>query len=242
MFATVAVISLLALSPHQPAVQPTDYGWLWPDSEQPEKVSPFVYTPQEGDLIFFTTRKPFYVITYGLARSSHPYHSAIVVRNAEGVLSILESGGDERNLVTVSELAMRLNFHHNRPPEKLPISWVRQIRRPLTAEQSQLLTAFAYEQDGKRFTNTRELTKLLLPDFLRKPTTRDQEVWFCSELLAAALKWSHITPADAFEPAHLTPRDMMLDRHVDLRCSYRPAKRWSPTPCNLTTGPHCAPK
>jgi hypothetical protein len=193
-------------------------GTLWL-AYHPE-AAPVPFTPREADIIFFTSITPLFNIEYPLARSWHPYHSALVVRRATGELMILENGGQGIKFSTFRRIPERIqsDFEKHRG-ERI---WVRRNLRPLTTEQSQRLTAFAEAAQARPFSPDRRMAMLILPGRPLPRTTPDQDNWFCSEIVLEALISAGLVSSRGVRPQSLTPHELLRDCRIDL--SYR----WSP--------------
>ena len=76
-------------------------------------------------------------------------------------------------------------------------TWIRQVvmELPATAAEEALFYGFAREQLGKPY------DKLAILAFFTGRNWRDEEAWFCSELLCASLENSHLCP-DIYAPAN----------------------------------------
>ena len=86
----------LTLTVSQPGVPVTpSFGYLWPinRADHPETIIAGpgqVYTPQEGDMIFYSAKRPLFRVLYALAATKHPYHSSLVIRRCDGSLALLD--------------------------------------------------------------------------------------------------------------------------------------------------------
>jgi hypothetical protein len=238
---SLAPIVLLACAgpaapPPRPAPAATDPGSIWPiERTQP---GPFVYEPQEGDLIFPTRDTLLYTLIYPIARSFHPFHSGVVVRRVTGELALLENGGAGWRVGTLQPLPSRL--HHEYEEGKARI-WIRKIRAPLTPEQSRALTTFAEGHLGHSFVNFCGLARLALPGRVGPRTYPDQKSWFCSEVVAQALISSGILSPNRVLPQSVTPYELMRDRRgVDLSDKWTGPYVYSPTQGPPPPGPRLA--
>ena len=211
---SLAPLVLLAAAPASPPPAPVSYfapvtepGSLWPTHRSQPAAS--VFSPQEGDLIFFTKDTKIYTILYPLVRSFHPFHSGIIVRRVTGELCVLEDGGEGWRTATLQPALDRM--HHEYENGKARI-WVRKRLTPLTLEQSRALTAFAEGQFGRPFASVGGLAKLAIPGRPMARSYPDQKTWFCSEIVAQAMVSAGLFPANLVRPQSVTPYDLMRDR------------------------------
>ena len=68
-------------------------GYIWSGYTPENPGQPMAWKPQEGDLLFLTAPDVPPTIADLLARTTHPYHIALVVRRYGGELALLESNG-----------------------------------------------------------------------------------------------------------------------------------------------------
>jgi hypothetical protein len=200
------------------------------------------YFPSEGDLYLFDLVIPSYVILYPLAHSWFPWHSALVVRRTTGDLALFEVGGDDHNYAVL------------RPPgERLPTSmakkatrqqvWVRRIKQPLTLEQSRELMTFAETQAYKPFVFRPQLALLALPGKPMPKSSPENPRWFCSAMVVEGLIVAGLLSHDqAPRPEVLTPRDLFVDKHLDLSARWEAPVLYSPTDQPPPPGPPLAPR
>lgn len=196
------------------------------------------YLPREGDLVFFSSVSPFYCMAYYGARSGHPWHVAMVVRDSCGQLRLLEAGGHKHD---VALLDVRERMHGYLEKHSRRRIWVRRVKEPLTPEQSRCLTTFAELQEGKRFAGYCRIGLLGLPCRPLRPTDPEQCRWFCAELVSEAMRLCGMCPACWMVPEKTTPRDLFTDRR-DISCGWCPPETWSPDCDPPPPGPFCAPR
>lgn len=229
----------LALLLGAPAADPIGLGTLWARDEPrcPGRGQP--YCPQEGDLVFFSSICCFHSFAYTCAKSGHPWHVGIIVRDACGRLCVFESGGTEDPGVAFIPLECRLRrYLADRRCRRI---WIRRVKAPLTPEQTQCLRAFAQMQDGKRFASYCRLCMLSVPGRPLRPTTPEQCRWFCAELVCEALRTCGMCPACWMVPEKTTPQELFNDKR-DISCGWHLPETWSPD-CNPPpAGPPCAPR
>lgn len=199
------------------------------------------YEPCEGDLLFFQARNLLENVLYALACAGGPTHCGIVVHRQDGSLGLLEAPG-LRYPVMLSDVSSRMHYYDGK-------IFVRRRCVPLTPEQSAALTAFACAQEGKRF----DVVGLLRPAFglpTRGPCVPccctckelNQDRWFCSELLAAALVKAGLYDPCKIRPNFTDPEDLMNEGPIQLcpcwaryvrweRCGPRWHEWWSRSGC-----------
>jgi len=126
--------------------------------------------------------------------------------------------------------------------------WIRKRCVPLTAEQSERLTAFALRQECRRFALLRvvgQLTPFRSRGALRTWVVGgphyERRSYFCAELIVeACVAAGLIEPANA-RPAATYPLDLFvpvspnpfLARHMDLSAGWHPPARWTECPILL---------
>jgi len=108
--------------------------------------------------------------------------------------------------------------------------WIRKRCVPLTAEQSERLTAFALRQECRRFALLRvvgQLTPFRSRGALRTWVVGgphyERRSYFCAELIVEAC-----VAAGLIEPANAR-----LARHMDLSAGWHPPARWTECPILL---------
>jgi hypothetical protein len=91
------------------------------------------------------------------------------------------------------------------------------------------MTAYAEAQVGKSFVPYSRLAWFLLPGRpAPRPTTADQEKWFCSEIVAAVMHAGGLVSPNTFPPGSLTPEDLFHDKPpFDLSRLYHAPLPWS---------------
>jgi hypothetical protein len=232
------------LVPGQVPEEPQSY--LWPElntGQEASKCSPEPYDLKEGDLVFYIHRWFYlhYHIGFRLLASGPPFHSGIVVRRCDGQLALLEAKPYSDNYVHLLEVQPRLVTYSSWQGEV----WVRRLRDPLMPEQSARLTAFAEEQNGKRFALLRlclEITPFGAHGPIRShiwgSTCVDRPTWFCSELVAAAIISTGLAPSGKLCPNTFFPRDLFRDNSHCQLPDYERAALWTPDPCLPSTRNH----
>ena len=172
------------------------------------------YIPQPGDIIVFRSRSLYIRIAYCLSTAGGATHCGLVVKRPNGSLGLLEAPGP-RFPVMSSDLPSRFSYYDGK-------IWVRHRRASLTEQESAALTAFACGQIGKHF-NMRVVAAPVFGKPVRSPQDRctcpkelNQERWFCSELLAAALVNAGQLDPFVARPRFTDPEDIASDRWLDL--------------------------
>jgi hypothetical protein len=186
------------------------------------------YIPQEGDIIICASRNHLWQICFSLARSGPPFHAAVVIREPNGRLAVLEAGPNDTWCVYILPLPERLAAYPGR-------IWVRQLKVPLTPEESARLTNFATDQTGKGFAFGRVL---FAATFRPAPncgklfgrTCLDRPRWFCSELVVAACVVAGRMDPKIVSANCIYPRDLFLDRSVDFSSTWDMPLLWSEHP------------
>lgn len=217
-------------------------GYLWSGYTPKNPGQPIAWKPQVGDIVLSTSPDVGQIITYLLARTTHPQHIALIIRQPDGELGIIESGGGGDLSATLRPILGRLGT--NDLVKERRFIWVRRIKRAVTERQSQLMTELGVPQVGKPFVPYSRLAWFWTPGRIApRKTTFDQEKWFCTELVVALLNEAGVLPKGKFKPGSAVPRALFTDclcndisdlYHAPLPWSYKLAE--PPVP-----GPHCAP-
>lgn len=215
-------------------------GTLWHEPGDPLPCHGERYQPREGDLVFFSSVNPAFVLAYSLAGSFHPWHVGMIVRHSSGELVVMESGGIKNHCVVLRPIYHRLSRYLGYLPRAR--IWVRRIKHPLTPEQSRCLTAFAERQCGKRFCPLLRLGQMVLPGRPLDPSHPDQDRWFCAELVTESLRTCGLVPWAQLYPEATTPRDLFIDECPNLSCGWERPRTWSPNCCPPPPGPLCGPR
>jgi hypothetical protein len=200
------------------------------------------YLPQPGDIVLCTDNKCFWQITFNLALTGHPHHSAIVVALPNGRLGVLEAGPHDTFHIEINDWLSHLRGYEEEGPV-----WVRRRRTPLSAEQSARLTEFALTEVGKRFALIRlgvQLTPFrsrgpLRTYFMGGPHGPNRCSYFCSELVLEACVAAGLVNPAVVRPAATYPRDIFFDdscnlylhQTFDLSPCWCPPARWTSAPC-----------
>ncbi len=79
-------------------------------------------------------------------------------------------------------------------------------KNPLSPEQSEALTAFAYSEEKKHYSSPGVLGPLTLSPFKNRPIKQKYKSYMCSSFVCAALVAADILPAD-FNPPAIAPFD-----------------------------------
>ena len=104
------------------------------------------YVPQPGDIFLATGRERWAKLGHYAAGTGAPQHCGIVAACPNGRLVLLEAG--PHNTFHCRLVPVIPQLHSYAVIERV---WIRRRRIPMTAEQSDRLTAFALCADGKRF-------------------------------------------------------------------------------------------
>ena len=201
------------------------------------------YVAQPGDIILSTDSKCFWKLTFTIAATGHPHHSAIVFRRPDGRMGVLEAGPHDTTHIVIMDWEENLRSYEEEGPV-----WVRRRKTPLTEEQSTRLTEFAYSQEGKRFALIRlgaQLTPFrsrgpLRTYFMGGPHGPNRRSYFCSETVLEAGVYAGILDPKTTRPSATYPRDIFYDdswnlylkKHFNLAPCWDPPARWTSTPCS----------
>jgi hypothetical protein len=186
------------------------------------------YVPQAGDLVFFDDFNKLHHLAFKLSGTGGPLHVGMIVARRDGSLALFDITGSTVAFarVSISEMDARL---HNFPGMVL----VRQLKQPLTNEQSRDLTNFAYAQEGKRFAMLRVLlqgtpfsARTGLRHALFGHTYFDRHRWFCSEIVIAGCATAGLLNPHAVAGNAVFPRDLAYDEMLNLSHLYHSAARW----------------
>jgi hypothetical protein len=197
------------------------------------------YLPVPGDLFLCTGREVWAKVGHRAALTGAPQHSGIVFARPDGRLALLEAGPHNCVYCRTNDLVAQL--HSYAVQERV---WVRRRRVPLTPEQSDALTAFALEAEGKRFAVLRMILQVT-PFRSRGPVRScwlggphgDRRSYFCSELVTEACVAAGLLDPATTRPAATYPRDLFfgrsrnpyIDRHLDMS-AWDPPARWTLCP------------
>lgn len=187
------------------------------------------YEPQPGDIIFFDDHNRLFHLVFKLAKTSSPIHVGIVVAKADGTPALLDLTGPKT--ITAKVVILDIDERFNKFNGDIK---VRRLREPLTQEQSQELTRFAYTEAGKPFALPRVMlqgtpfcprTGLRRALFGKTHLTRDR--WFCSELVVAACCCARLIDPRAHCANATYPRDLAYDERINLSGLYHPLMNWT---------------
>ncbi|VTS07028.1 hypothetical protein [Tuwongella immobilis] len=230
-------LTLTVSQPSPTAVAQFGYTWPVDRDRHPEHIiagASQAYVPQEGDLLFYSAKRPLFRMLYAMAGTFKPYHSAIVVRRANGSFALLEAGPRGYEEVVLLTFEERFRTHFETSEEG--VIWVRRLKCPLSPMESARLTQFAETQVGKDFAFGRlamQVTPLrsrgVLGRFTKKSTPANK-TWFCSELVATALL-DMGRARGSYDVRQIFPRDQFYDRIMDLSPGWELPRRWTWRPC-----------
>jgi hypothetical protein len=180
------------------------------------------YVPREGDLILYDDRHLLWTLLFAYAGTGPPLHAGIVVKKADGALAVLEAGPDDTIWVELIDLAPRLQKFQGTVT-------IRPCKKALSREQSQALTTFAAQQQGKRYA----IGRLLLQGTWLRPrgplapllaqTVLDRDAWICSELAIAAASVAGLVDGRRVCANAVFPRDLVDNRTHDLAAAWHDA-------------------
>jgi hypothetical protein len=204
------------------------------DDETPVAACPYV--PQPGDIFLATDQALWARVGHWLAGGAGVHHSGLVYRRPDGRLALIEAGPFNSVRLEVMDPVEHMREHLH-AGDKV---WVRRRCVPLTAEQSERLTAFLDRQEGKPFAVARLLAQVT-PVRSRGPVRSyfvggphgDRSRYFCSELVVEACVAAGLMDPATARPAATYPRDLFfgrslncyLDRHLCMD-GWEPPARW----------------
>jgi hypothetical protein len=198
------------------------------------------YYPKAGDIFLYDDMVPLHHFLFKLAGTGPPTHAAIAIERPDHKVVLLELTGPTFNKakVVIMEVMPRLQSYEGN-------IMVRQLREPLTEEQSADLTRFATAQEGKNIAFKRGLlqgTPIRARTGLRREifahTYINRRRWFCSEMVVAAACAGHFLDPNVYHANAMYPRDLAFDETYDLSGLYHKAAAWtaeSPAPVTLTS-------
>jgi hypothetical protein len=179
---------------------------------------PVHYDPQPGDIVLFRSSRIISNVLCHAVLCGGATHSAIVVARKDGPLALLETPYVGAS-VCLSELVPSLQKYRGR-------IWIRRRKAPLTEQQSCNLTAFAHEQEGKRY-DFCGLFAMPLCRPLQCVSKKSHDVndidassYFCSSLVVAACIAANLIDPREARPECICPNDLMYDKLVDLSCGW----------------------
>jgi hypothetical protein len=203
------------------------------------------YCPQPGDLCFSTGLHLTTRVGHRLALTGPPNHSGIVFARPDGTMAVLEAGPHDISRIVADDLIASLSSYEDKGSRV----FVRRRMVPLTPCQSERLTAFALNQDGKRFSWGKiftQVTPLRARGPLRtwvvgKPQGGDQRSYYCTELVLEALLDIGVLDPATTRPSATYPRDLFfgdspnpyLHRHLTINCGWHPPQRWTTRPVGV---------
>ena len=223
--ATLLATSAVSAEPSQKS-----FGYLWDQTckadGKVEKTSR-AYTPREGDILLFDDMSPFWTKLYSIAGTGPPFHAGIVLKKNDGSYAELESGPDDTLHVYLLDLEPRLyNFKGS--------IGVRQAKRALTKEESEILTNFAYAQEGKRYAMWRLLLQGTyfrhrggIKEKYLAATYDERTRWLCAEIVVSGGALVNLIDRDKVKATVTYPLDMVDDVRIDLSATYEPTVYWS---------------
>ena len=217
-------------------------------------IGPFIaYSPAVGDVVFSVTENRKIALLYRFVLVGIPTHAGIVVRLPDGALGVLEAGGGGEFRTRTTPIAARFSRAGDRT------IWVRRRSTPLTAEQERRLNEFAALSENTGYSKVRAFDLAFFSPhgprgpirtfFDGKPKgVRDDSV--CSEIVVEALAYAGVIDAETARPSATAPRDLLLDRslnlylrrHPPLACGWLPPSIWLPDAapcCRVKPEPKC---
>jgi len=202
--------------------------------------SPSPYEPRAGDIILMVSDTVFWPALYAIALTGEPYHAAIIVQMPDGSFQMLEAGPPEmRQTIRLMPIPDRFEEQYGR-------IFIRRRTVPLTAEQSEALTAFAVRQEGKPYAFIRFLLQGT-PIRTRGPirtewlggTRGEPPTYFCTELVVESLVFAGLIDAETARPRATVMKDLFYDesenpyinKHLKLYPNWNPPQLWVTDKC-----------
>jgi hypothetical protein len=198
------------------------------------------YSPQPGDLLLPNNPSLFGTISYALAGTGRPTHSAVVFALPDGSPAVLEAWASKGAVVAVTPLRTWLDGYKGKV-------WCRRRKVPISAEQSACLTEFALLNDKKPYALLR--VAALVTPFRHRGYFRTtyigrphgiRRAYYCSEIVLEALVYAGLLDPETTRPTATYPRDMFfdhsniphIDRHLGLACDWHVPAFWTWCPCS----------
>lgn len=160
-----------------------------------------------GDVLLFRGRGLMSRAIRLLTRS--PYSHVGLVHLQHGRVYSLEAVGAGVRLILMSEVMRR--YHGGIDYYEV---------KGATPEQRDGAVAFCFQQLGKLYDRPGIMRFLVAILFNRKDRAREDQTWFCSELVAAAYRSQGLTLAPV-SAAYTSPADLAVSPELDLRCVLR---------------------
>jgi uncharacterized protein YycO len=157
-----------------------------------------------GDVLLFRGRGPMSMLIRYLTHS--PYSHVALVFRFEGRVYCLEAVGVGVRLCLMSEALER--YHGGIDHFDVPGA---------TEEQRHGALSYAFQQLGKLYDRPGLWRFLFAILFGRKPRVREDQAWFCSELVASAYR-KHGLALVPVSAAFTSPADLALSPELKLRC------------------------
>ena len=156
-----------------------------------------------GDVLLFRGRGLSSQLIRILTHS--PYSHVGLVFPYQGRMFSVEAVGVGVRLILMSEVMRR--YHGGIDYYEIPRA---------TPEQRDGAIAFCFQQLGKLYDRPGIVRLLIAILFNRKPTVREDQAWFCSELVAAAYR-SQGLPLAPVSAAYTSPADLAVSPELKLR-------------------------
>ncbi len=186
------------------------------------------YVPREGDLIFFDDQSKLWEFLYKVGGTKPPFHVGLVVKKPDSSLAILESGPDDTLHVYILEAWNRL--HHFKGALQ-----VRRCKKTLCPEESQKLTAFALDQEGKRYAVWRLLlqgtpirTRGKYSSEIFGKTYPNRTRWLCAEIVCTGADIIGVFDGKIIKGTDTYPLDIVDNHMYDMAPMFEDAYLWAP--------------
>jgi len=192
------------------------------------------YQPQPGDILLFSDANIFWATLYAFGGTGAPGHSGLVIQQSDGELGVLEAGYNDKPWVRINPLDRRLREYKGR-------CWVRQRLKPISAEQSAILTEFSETINGRHYGLLRLLGQLTplrsrgpLRTYVVGKPKGVRSTYICSEAVLEGLVLAGLLDAKTTRPSATYPRDIFFDsscnlylkKHLNLSCDWAVPALW----------------
>jgi hypothetical protein len=170
---------------------------------------------QAGDVILLRSSNTAQKFITGFVTRGEITHAGLVIMGEDGkTLQLAEVLGNNDGIsfkfnpgpqfgVVINPLLQVLQKERDVYNQEL---FILPRKNPITPEQSEALTAFAYNQEKKHYSSPGVLGPSLLSPFKNRPIKQEYKSYMCSSFVCAALVAADILPAD-FNPPAVAPFD-----------------------------------
>ena len=221
---------------------PAPFGYLYQPAyslDAQPRLPAEAYSPQPGDLLLPNNPSLFATISYFLAGSGRPSHSAVVFALPDGSPAVLEAWATKGAVVAVTPLQTWLVGYKGK-------IWCRRRKTAISEEQSSRLTEFALLNDKKSYAFLRVVAQVtpfrhrgyFRSTYIGRPHGI-RKTYYCSEIVLEAMVYAGLLDPETTRPTATYPRDMFfdrshipyIDRHLGLACEWHVPALWTRCPC-----------